>query len=81
MDSFNYDNKEIKLVGGMKIVRKVSIKKGNGYKSITKYRKGHKISNIKKTIHKKDIKMIKNGKFVTGLFNDCKNCNKTRKIK
>lgn len=33
---FNYANTEIKQMGGMKIVRKVSIKRGKGYKSITK---------------------------------------------
>lgn len=80
-ESFNYKNKEIKQVGGVKIVRNVSIKKGKGHKSITKYRKGKKISSIKKPIHKNHLKMIMSGKFITGLFNDCKNCNKTRKNK
>jgi len=36
IDNFNYDNTEIKQIGGIKIVRKVSIKKGKGHKSITK---------------------------------------------
>ena len=79
LEEFNYNNTEIKQSGGMKIVRKVSVKRGKGYKSITKYRKGKKISSIKKSIHKKHLKMIKGGKFVVGLFNDCVNCNKTRK--
>jgi hypothetical protein len=79
-ETFNYENVEIKQMGGMKIVRKVSIKKGRGYKSISKYRKGKKISTIKKRIHNKHIKQIKGGQFIVGLFQDCKKCNKTKKI-
>lgn len=74
----NYENTEIVLQKGGKVVRKVSIKKGKGYKSITKYRKGKKLFTIKKPIHKQHIKLIKNGKFIPGLFNDCKGC-KTKK--
>jgi hypothetical protein len=79
LKAFNYENTETKQMGGMKIIRKVSIKRGKGYKSITKYRRGKKINSIKKPIHTKHLKMIKGGKFILGLFNDCKNCNKTRK--
>jgi hypothetical protein len=78
-ETFNYENVEIKQMGGMKIVRKVSIKKGRGYKSITKYRKGKKISTVKKRIHNKHIRQIKGGQFISGLFKDCKNCNKSKK--
>lgn len=78
-ERFNYENTEIKQIGGTKIVRKVSVKKGRGYKSITKYRKGKKISTVKKPIHNNHIKMIKGNKFIKGLFNDCKNCSKTRR--
>ena len=81
---FNYNNTETKTQkGGRKIVRKVSIKNGKGYKSITKYHKGTKIHTIKKPIHASHIESIKIGKFVPGLFLDCqvKNKNKTRKIK
>ncbi len=78
MDKFNYENTETKMQNGGKIVRKVAIKKGKGYKSITKYHKGKKISSVKKQIHKSHIELIKNGKFIPGLFNDCKNC-KTKK--
>ena len=76
---FNYQNTEIKTQTGGKIIRKVSIKKGKGYKSITKYRRGKKISSAKKHIHENHIKLIKGGKFIVGLFDDCKNCNKTKK--
>jgi len=77
--SFNYENTETKQIGGMKIVRKVSIKRGKGYKSITKYRRGKKISSVKKPIHNEHLKMIKGGNFITGLFKDCLHCGKTRK--
>lgn len=80
-NGFNYENTETKQMGGMKIVRKVSIKRGKGYKSITKYRRGKKISSVKKSIHREHLKMIKGGRFISGLFNDCKNCNKTRKMR
>jgi hypothetical protein len=78
-DSFNYENTEIKQFGGVKIVRKVSIKSGRGHKSISKFSKGKKIHSVKKPIHNHHLRMIKKGKFVKGLFNDCINCNKTRK--
>lgn len=74
----DYENTEVVLQKGGKVVRKVSIKNGKGYKSITKYRKGKKTFTIKKPIHKEHIKMIKKGKFIPGLFNDCKGC-KTKK--
>ena len=77
----NYENTEIKTqLGGTKIVRKVSIKNGKGYKSVTKYHKGRKISSAKKPIHKDHISLIKMGKFIPGLFSDC-GCKKTRKNK
>ena len=82
---FNYENKEeIKAQsGGKKIVRKVSIKNGRGYKSVTMYHKGKKTSSIKKPIHKAHIMRIKSRKFIPGLFSDCRpgeKC-KTRKHK
>jgi len=83
-NKFNYENTEVKtMTGGSKIVRKVSIKNGKGYKSVTKYRKGKKTGTIKKPIHKAHIDLIQRGKFIPGLFLDC-NCrekNKTRKHK
>ena len=75
---FNYENTEVKTQMGGKIVRKVSIKNGKGYKSVTKYKKGKKVSSIKKHIHNDHIEFIKLGKFIPGLFNDCK-CRKTKK--
>jgi hypothetical protein len=78
MKGFNYENTETVIQKGGKIVRSVTIKKGRGYKSITKYQNGKKIYSVKKPIHKKDIELIGKGKFIPGLFKDCKNC-KTKK--
>ena len=78
MEGFNYQNTETKIQKGGKTVRKVSIKKGKGYKSVTKYRKGKKVSTVKKPIHKHHIGMIQRGIFIPGLFSDCKGC-KTKK--
>jgi hypothetical protein len=75
---FNYENTEVKTQMGGKIVRKVSIKNGKGYKSVTLYRKGKKVSSIKKHIHNDHINLIQYGKFIPGLFNDCKS-RKTKK--
>jgi hypothetical protein len=81
VSSFNYENMETKQMGGTKVVRKVTVKNGRGFKSITKYRKGKKFSSVKKPIHTHHVKMIKKGKLIVGLFDDCKNCNKTKKMR
>ncbi len=80
--NFHYKNTEVKSMTGGKIVRKVSIKNGKGYKSITKYHKGKKSYTHKKPIHKEHVELIKMGKFIPGLFLDCdsKKKNKTRKM-
>ena len=80
-NNFHFENTEIvKNQYGGKTVRKVYIKKGKGYKSVTKYHKGKKIGTSKKPIHKSHINLISIGKFIPGLFSDCK-CNKTRRHK
>lgn len=80
MDTFfNYENTETKQMGGMKIVRKVSVKNGKGYKRVTKYRRGKKMSSVKKPISDMHLQKIKDGKFIVGLFSDCKTC-RTRKM-
>ena len=75
-DKFNYENTEIKLQDGGKMVRKVLIKNGKGHKTVTKYHKGKQLFSIKKPIHKSHINLIRMGKFIPGLFSDCTNCNK-----
>ena len=51
MNNFNYENTEVKpnQFGG-KVVRKVSIKNGKGYKSISKYHKTKHTGTIRKTL-------------------------------
>ena len=77
----NYNNMECKINGRRKTVRKVCIKNGKGYKMITKYSGGKKVFSVKKPIDKTQIDLIQRNKFIPGLFNDCINCNKTRKNK
>ena len=83
----DYHNQETKIqAGGKKIVRKVSIKNNRGHKSVTTYHKGKRIGTAKKRLNPNEIQMIKNGKFIPGLFSDCKykkrgKCNKTKKYK
>jgi len=80
-----YSNSEIKILpNGDKVVRKVYVNNGNGYKSITKYgiRKGkgkqkgkrtlRRISYVKKPIHLDHVNKIQTGTFVPGLFDECK---------
>lgn len=81
-NNFNYENTETKTqFGGKKMVRRVSIKNGRGYKSVTKYHKGKKTSSIKKPIHKDHILTIRNGIFVPGLFIDCVSRDRKRTLK
>ena len=79
MHDFKYHNTEIKHFKGGKIIRKVSIKNGKGYKSITKYHKGKKIHTMRKSIHKDHMQMIEHGKFIPGLFSDNVKTRKNKK--
>lgn len=74
----NYTNTETRMTGGMKVVRKVSVKNRKGYKRITKYRRGKKVSDVKMPISPEHVDKICAGEFIRGLFKDCGN-NKTRK--
>ena len=71
-DKFIYENTEVTKVGGKKVVRKVSIKNGKAIKMVSKYHRGKHLGTAKKPIHKDHVEMIRLGKFVTGLFSDCK---------
>ena len=79
LSKFTYKNTEIKHQNGEKLVRKVSIEGGKGYKSVTHYGGSRKLKTVKKRITKSHIEQIKLGKFIPGLFSDC-NC-KTRKMR
>jgi len=73
---YAYSNVEIKMLpNGRKTVRKVYVKNGKGSKSVTKYRRGRKLSSVKRRIHVDHIDRIKNGQFVPGLFADCMDVN------
>ena len=90
MDKFSYVNTETKMYGEIhgrmyggkndvkRIIRKVSIKNGKGYKSVTVKRAGKKAKTVKRRICKEEITQIRNGVFIPGLFHDC-NPTKTNK--
>lgn len=67
-----FSNVEIKIMpNGRKTVRRVYMKNGKGYKSVTKYRKGKRVSSVRKPIHLDHCERIRNGVFVPQLFADC----------
>ena len=68
---FCYHGTEILQKNGIKTIRKVSVKNGKGYKSVTQYRNGKRIGTIKKRIHGGHMNLIKERKFIPGLFEDC----------
>ena len=73
----HYQNKEIKIhKDGTKVVRNVHIKGKKGYKSVSNYKNNKHLFTVKKCLKNKEISLIKNGKFIHGLF---KNCLKTKK--
>jgi len=81
LNKFNYKNNEVveNNQSGGKIVRNVTIKNGKGYKSITRYHRKKHIGTIRKTLKRGEIQMIKLGKFIPGLFKNCKSCSKKRR--
>ena len=77
----NYQNREELIQGGgKKVVRKVTIRNGRGYKSVTTYHKGKKVSSVKKPIDDTHMMLIQARKFIPGLFSDCQ-CSKNRKTR
>ena len=80
LNKFDYNNHETTMLqNGGKIVRKVSIKNGKGYKSISRYHKKKHRATVRKTLKTVEIKMIKLGKFIPGLFKNCKTCAVSRR--
>lgn len=79
----DYKNLEIKHYGrGRKTVRKVVIKGGKGRKTVMHYRNGKCCGKMSRHINDNHVKMICDGIFVKGLFNDCipkKNSTRRRK--
>ena len=76
--AFNYSNMQTCQNGGKKIVRKVTIKKGKGHKSVKHYKGSKLVSHIKHGLKPTEIERIKKGEFIPGLFKDC-HSNKTKK--
>lgn len=69
---FNYKNIENRVMtGGKKMVRKVQIKNGKGYKSVSHYKDGKKHTGTGRKLKSNEISLIKLGKFIPGLFDDC----------
>ena len=74
----HYENVEVhKTKGGGKIVRKVSIKNGKGFKSVSRYHRGKHIRTVRRPLAKKHITLILVRRFIPGLFSDCQN---TRRV-
>jgi hypothetical protein len=73
MKNFHYHNTEKRLHKGKHIIRKVSIKNGKGYKSVTIHKQiGGKRRTTKRRLNPQEIEHIRNRKFIKGLFSDCK---------
>lgn len=69
---FHYSNVQKYHHGGGKTIRKVIIKKGKGYKSVSYYKNGKKIKTIKRPLKEEHVALIQDKKFIPGLFCDCK---------
>lgn len=83
-EKFAYESIDITRKGNKKTIRKVHIKNGKGYKSVSKFIRGKHIGTSKKKIDDNHVPLIKGGSFISGFFADCK-CsqtnNKTKKNK
>ena len=77
--NFHYFNKEQKHHGHRKTMRMVKIHGGKGHKTMTHYKKGKKMYSVKKPLTIIEIVTIQRGKFIPGLFRDCKGSNCSRK--
>jgi len=66
---YTYHNVQKTMLGGKKIIKKVTIKNSKGYKSICNYKNGKKCY-TKKQLSDGEVQLIKMGKFIPGLFND-----------
>ena len=74
MKNFHYHNTEKRVHNGKRITRKVVIKGGKGHKSVT-VRRGKRNNTVKRKLTKHEIEKIRKGKFIKGLFTDCKSGN------
>ena len=58
--------------GNKKTVRKVLVNNKKGYKSISKFRNGKHVKTVKRPLKPKEIKCVKEKKFLPKLFDNCK---------
>jgi len=77
LSHFHFSNIQKHGNESTKTTRKVIIKKGKGYKSISFYKKGKLVKTIKRPLLSTHIQMIKNRTFIPGLFSDCKTRKRT----
>jgi len=80
-ESFAYESVDVIKKGNKKTVRKVHIKNGKGYKSVSKYIRGKHIGTSKKKIQDDHLPLIKGGSFISGFFDDCKCSESNKKTK
>lgn len=69
---FNYSNVQHCVKGCKKQTRKVIIMRNKGYKSVCHFKNGRKCKTRRKPLNKTEIVMIKQGKFIPGLFSNLK---------
>lgn len=69
--SIHYRNTEHKHHGKNRITRKVVIRGGRGYKSLTICKGGKRKSTVRKSLQTDEMSKILAGKFIPGLFADC----------
>ena len=81
LNKFNYSSIQKHQSGGKKTLKKVTIKRGKGHKSVSYYKKGKMIKTIKKPIHRDHIILIYQKQFIPGLFSDCQMRSKKSKTK
>lgn len=75
LNQFHYSNVQKYKHGTTKKLHKVIIQNGKGHKAVSHYKKGKHIRTIKKKLNPNEVRMIKNNKFIPGLFSDCKYTN------
>jgi hypothetical protein len=69
---FSYKNVQHHSVGHRKTVRSVVIRNGKGYKKVAVYHRGKRRKTVRRQLAKDHIDDIQQGRFIRGLFDDCK---------
>ena len=77
--NFHFSSNQKHIHKGKKTIRKVVIRNGKGFKSVSRFHKGKHIHTTKKPLNVMEIGSIKLCKFIPGLFKDCEKHNKTKK--